>query len=321
MIKVAIVGCGGIGRLHASVYKALPDVEIIYMVDKIEALAVAAAKEYGGQPLTDIEQMTERPDMVDVCTPPDLHTALNLTFIKRGIPVFSEKPLATDIEEAKMVAAAADEYDVPVGIGLKMRNEEIFLEARKHVHKLGKLYSISAVKNQPHHAVNNDHWTTRVGAMYELSVHEYDLINWIAGVTPRRVRAELCYDYGWEKENRAYLSVDYNDGIKGQLMTSYSADTSFSYSDLALTFIGEKGYMRVERPNRIFLHTDKDEIINVTPSAFDHSTFCELEQFVNAVREGRKPDPDVHVGANMTLMVEAARTSSKTGEYVDIERV
>ena len=321
MIKVAIIGCGGIGRLHASVYKSLPDTEIIYMVDMVEELAVSAAKEYGGTALTSIDQMTERPDMVDVCTPPDLHTALNLAFIKKGIPVFSEKPLATDIDEAKAVAAAADKYDVPVGIGLKMRNESIFIAARENIHKLGKLYSISAVKNQPHHAVNKDHWTTRVGAMYELSVHEYDLINWIAGVTPQNVRAELCYDYGWEKENRCYLSVNYNDGIKGQLMSSYSADTTFTYSDLALTFIGEKGYMRVERPNRIFLHTDKDEIIDVEPGTFDYSTHCELEQFVEAIKNGKKPDPDVHVGANITLMVEAARKSSFTGEYVDIERV
>lgn len=319
-MKLAIIGCGGIGRLHASVYQTIPDVEFLYMIDKIPELAESAAKQFGGKPLTDISQMTEMPDIVSVVTPPDLHTELTLYFIEKGIPVFCEKPLTTNVEEARKVVEAADKYDVPVGIGFKMRNEPIFKAARQYIDRVGKLYSISAVKNQPHHAVNKDHWTTRVGCMYELSVHEYDLISWITGLTPIEVRAELCYDYGWEKENRAYLSVNYTDGVKAQLMSSYSADTSFTFSDLALTFTGEKGYMRVERPNRIFLHTDKDEIIDVETEDNSLATHAEIKAFVQAVREGKKPVPDVHDGANMTFMVEAARTSSHTGKYEAIER-
>ena len=322
-MKVAIVGCGGIGRLHASMYRKISDtdIEFLYMVDPVDELAQRAAAEFGGKPIHSVEEMTEMPDIVSVATPPQLHTALTLYFIERGVPVFSEKPLTTDVEEARRIVEAADKYDVPVGIGFKMRNEPIFKAACQYIDRVGKLYSVSAVKNQPHHAANKDHWTTKVGCMYELSSHEYDLISWIAGITPLEVRAELCYDYVWEKENRAYLSVNYNDGIKGQLMSSYSADTSFTFSDLTMTFIGEKGYMRVERPNRIFLHTDKDEIINVETEDNSLATLAELTEFVNAVKEGRKPVPDFRAGANSTFMIEAARTSSITGKYEKIERV
>ena len=322
-MKIAIVGCGGIGRLHASMYRNIPgfDAEFMYMVDPIDELAQKAAADFGGKPIHSVEEMTEMPDIVSVATPPHLHTDLTIWFIERGIPVFCEKPLTTDVEEARRVVEAADKYNVPVGIGFKMRNEPIFKAACKYIDRVGKLYSVSAVKNQPHHAANNNHWTTRVGCMYELSSHEYDLISWIAGITPLEVRAELCYDYGWEKENRAYLSVNYSDGVKGQLMSSYSADTSFTFSDLTMTFIGEKGYMRVERPNRIFLHTDKDEIIDVQTEPNSLATQAELTEFVNAVKEGRKPVPDLRAGANSTFMIEAARKSSITGKYEKIERV
>jgi len=319
-MKVAIIGCGGIGRLHARVYKSL-GMEFLYMVDTVKAAAESAAAEFGGTALTDISEMTELPDIVSITTPPNLHTELTITFVEKGIPVFCEKPLTTDIEEAKRVVEAADRNNVPVGIGFKMRNEPIFREARKYIGQLGKLYSVSAVKNQPHHAVNKDHWTCKTGCMYELSVHEYDLITFISGLIPQEVRAELCYDYGWEKENRAYLSVNYNDGVKAQLMSSYSSDTTFTFSDLALTFTGERGYMRIERPNRIFLHTDEDTIINIETEDNYLATYAEISAFVEAVKHGEKPVPDCHDGANMTFMVEAARESSHTGTYVKIERV
>ena len=320
-MRVAIIGCGGIGRLHARAYQTLTDVKIAYMIDINKDLADKAAKDFGAVPLYSADDLPERPDIVDVVTPPGAHTALTLQFVKQGIPVFCEKPLTTDIGEARAVASAADQYGVPVGIGFKMRNEAIFKAAKEHIGKVGKLYAVSTVKNQPHHATTKDHWIAKTGCMYELSVHEYDLIEWIAGIHALDVRADLYYDFGWEKENRAFLDVNYTNGVKGQLMSSYSPDTSFTFSDLTMSFVGEKGYMRVERPNRIFLHTDKDEIINVVPEDNFFATVAELSNFIDCVKKNVLPDPDVHNGANMTFMVEAARTSSLIGDRVKIERV
>ena len=319
-LKIAIIGCGGIGKLHAKAYEQIPGVKVEWMIDVVKDLADCAAAQFGAKALYNVDDLTEKPDIVDVVTPPNLHTAFTLKFVEQGIPVFCEKPLTTDVDEAKAVVAAADRYDVPVGIGFKMRNELIFIEAKKHIGKLGKLYAVSTVKNQPHHVTTPDHWTTKTGAMYELSVHEYDLINWITGLEPLDVSAELHYDFGWEKENRAFLNVHYTDDVTGQLFSSYSSDTTFTFSDLTMMFVGDKGYMRVERPNRIFLHTDRDEVIDVVPEDNFLATVAELRNFVEAVRTGTKPVPDVHNGAAMTLMVEAARKSSITGKREIIER-
>ena len=121
-MRVAIIGCGGIGCLHARAYQTLTDVKIAYMIDINKDLADKAAKDFGAVPLYSADDLPERPDIVDVVTPPGAHTALTLQFVKQGIPVFCEKPLTTDIGEARAVASAADQYGVPVGIGFKMRN-------------------------------------------------------------------------------------------------------------------------------------------------------------------------------------------------------
>lgn len=319
-MKVAIVGCGGIGKAHARAYKMLPGTEILYMIDRVESLARETAAEFGAKPLCDIREMQERPDIVSVVTPPFAHTETTLSLIRMGIPVFCEKPLTMNAEEARAVVNASDKLGVPVGIGFKMRYEPVFQKARERIGSLGKLYGVSVVKNQPHNP-NPNHWVRKVGCMYELSVHEYDLVNWIAGIRPESVRAELCYDFGWERENRAFLDVNYSGGVKGQLISCYSPATKFTFNDLTITYVGERGYMRVERPNRIFLHTDTDEIIDVVPKENGELFREELEAFVEAVRLGAKPDPDVRTGAEMTFLVEAARLSSERKERIRIEGV
>lgn len=316
-MKVAVVGCGGIGKTHARAYQQIEGVEILYMIDRIPELAQAAAEEFHAVALTDISQMTEKPDLVSVATAPFAHTEPTLQLIRMGIPVFCEKPLTMDVEEAKAVVAASEEMNVPVGIGFKMRYEPVFQKARELVGQLGKLFAVSVVKNQPNNP-NPEHWVRKVGCMYELSVHEYDLVNWIAGLKPESVRAELCYGEGWLKENRAYLDVNYAGGVKGQLISSYSPATKFTFNDLTITYLGERGYMRVERPDRIFLHTDGNEIIDIEPKGGLDLFKEELQDFIEAVATHQKPKMDARLGAEMTFMVEAARASSLSGERVDI---
>lgn len=318
-MKVAIVGCGGIGIQHAKAYQMIPGIKIIYMIDHIKELADRAAAEFGAIALQDISEMQEKPDIVSVATPPFAHTEIVLPLIEMDIPVFCEKPLTMNSEEAKHIVSMSEINGIPVGVGFKMRYEPVFQKAKELIGKLGKLYAVSVVKNQPFNA-KPGHWVTRVGCMYELSVHEYDLVNWIADIEPKDVYADLIYDFGWEKENRAFLDVNYSGNIKGQLMSSYSPETSFTFNDLTIIYVGERGYMRIERPNRIFLHTDRDEIIDILPKDNIDLFVEELKQFINAIQKKKRPDPDAHTGAAVTFLVEAARISFSRRRRVDVER-
>lgn len=317
-MKVAIVGCGAIGKTHARAYQQIKGVEILYMIDRVPELAQAAAEEFHAKALTGISQMTEKPDIVSVATSPFAHTEPTLQLIRMGIPVFCEKPLTMDVEEAKAVVAASEEMNVPVGVGFKMRYEPVFRKAKELIGQLGQLYAVSVVKNQPNNP-NPEHWVRKVGCMYELSVHEYDLVNWIAGLRPESVRAELHHDEGWVKENRAFLNIDYEGGVKGQLFSGYSPDTKFTFNDLTITYVGQRGYMRVERPDRIFLHTEGNEIIDIEPKNNLDLFREELQDFAEAVAAGKQPEACARIGAEMTFLVEAARTSSETGERVKVQ--
>ena len=69
------------------------------------------------------------------------------------------------------------------------------------------------------------------------------------------------------------------------LQGMYCDETTFCFRDLTITLLGEHGYMRIERPDRIVLHTDDFRVIEVNPA--EKSAFVlELEHFKNAV-EGK----------------------------------
>jgi predicted dehydrogenase len=150
-----------------------------------------------------------------------------------------------------------------------MRYEPIFVKARELLREIGELRTVSSVKIQPYTSRGEHDWVPRTGAMRELSVHDFDLIHWIAGIQPVAVRhSVLEHRWGWEKDSSFMLTVEYsgaNGPVLGQLQGMYSPDASFCYRDLTLTFVGSKGYMRVERPDRIALHLDTFTVHEVDP--------------------------------------------------------
>ena len=70
-LKVAVVGIGNIGSIHASVYRENPNVEIVAICDIVEAKADEATKKFGGQAFYSVKEMLNsgiQLDLVSVCT-------------------------------------------------------------------------------------------------------------------------------------------------------------------------------------------------------------------------------------------------------------
>jgi len=90
----------------------------------------------------------------------------------------------------------------------------------------------------------------------------------------------------------------------------YCDKTAFCFRDLTITLLGENGYMRIERPDRIVMHTDNFHVIEV--GAAEKSAFvCELEHFKSAV-EGKCANSLTAADAvRMTELIEAIRNAGK----------
>lgn len=108
-VRVGLIGCGRIARVHRSYLAALPGVEVIGAWDLDPGARAAFAAEFRVAGFESCEQLIERgrPDVVHVLTPPAAHAPVAMLALQAGVSVLVEKPLAVDAAEAERLVAAA----------------------------------------------------------------------------------------------------------------------------------------------------------------------------------------------------------------------
>ena len=100
IMRVSVVGCGGISRSHLKVLNEMDSVTISSVVDIVREKADSAALEYGCKAYYDYDMMLseDKPDCVHICTPHYLHVPMAVKALTQGIHVLCEKPCAISAE-------------------------------------------------------------------------------------------------------------------------------------------------------------------------------------------------------------------------------
>src|SRR5256885_2030607 len=113
-VRVAVVGAGAIGRVHAQAVLRTAEAALVAVVDTDAAAAASAAAEAGCRHFTSIDALiaAEDCDAAIVCTPPSSHRELSLALMEAGISVLCEKPLAIDLDSALLMIDAAERHGV-----------------------------------------------------------------------------------------------------------------------------------------------------------------------------------------------------------------
>jgi predicted dehydrogenase len=326
---VAVVGCGGIGRAHARAYAAA-GVPAIAFIDPVPAAGERVAAESGAPGalvLKDVDELPPGIDVVSITTPPPTHYALCKRLLESGRHVWCEKPLAMDVDQARELATLAERLDRVLLVGFKYRFESVFRAARAQLPRLGQILAASCVKAQAYPRKPVD-WVADVGVMYELSIHDVDLLNWYLGPSaspasgggsepeypfapslhwePRLIAAHLPHRFGLAREDQCFLTLEYPGGVTAQIAGVYSRETRFLGRDVLLTVVGERGFLRVERPDRITLHLDDYEVIPVPTAEADPFTL-EARNLLASVAGTSRPLATGWDGYRATHVVEAAR--------------
>ncbi len=106
-VRVGVVGVGSLGRHHARVYASLPDAELIAVADANPERAAEIAHPYAAQAFGDYRRLFGKVDAVSIATPTILHGEIGEHFLREGVHVLVEKPIAATTEEADRLIAAA----------------------------------------------------------------------------------------------------------------------------------------------------------------------------------------------------------------------
>lgn len=108
LLRGAVVGTGHFGRFHARKLCDHPEVDFVGVVDPDPGRGRATAEEAGVPWYPDLHALDGYPDFVTLATPARTHAAIALEFLEAGVHVFVEKPIATSMEDAGRMVAAAE---------------------------------------------------------------------------------------------------------------------------------------------------------------------------------------------------------------------
>ena len=120
MLKVALVGVGGISGAHIPVWDAMGDAELIALCD----IRPEQMNKYDDKRrYTDFEEMLEkeRIDILDICLPTYLHADYSVKAMEKGINVICEKPISLKHEDVARVYDAAKMNNVKFMIAQVLR--------------------------------------------------------------------------------------------------------------------------------------------------------------------------------------------------------
>src|SRR5437660_1188101 len=93
-VRMAVIGVGHLGREHARILAGLPEVELVGVADVNPEHAQAVAKRLGTQAFADYWPLLNLVDAATIVVPTSLHEPVAAEFLRRGLPVLVEKPLA-----------------------------------------------------------------------------------------------------------------------------------------------------------------------------------------------------------------------------------
>lgn len=227
-LNVAIIGCGNIFPVHADAIKGNHNAELRAVVDINKNKAEKAGKKYDCNFYTEHKEMlkNENIDIVQICTPHHKHADIAVESMKFGVDVLVEKPLANNIEQAKIMIKAANKYNKRLGVVFQNRFKKNILKA-KEVLESGRLGKIEGIKGiltwfRDENYYQQADWrgkfsTEGGGVLINQAIHTLDLLQWFGGeveavygnVSTRRLETVI------EVEDTADANLFFKSGASG----------------------------------------------------------------------------------------------------------
>ncbi|MEX1255581.1 MAG: Gfo/Idh/MocA family oxidoreductase [Dehalococcoidia bacterium] len=348
--KVGIIGAGLIGRFHARgihglIRMGLVNARYVAVCDRIEDRAREFAEIAGLDFYTsDDDELIGSPDVntVYVCTPTAEHKALVLKAAAAGKHVFCEKPLARTLADAREMHDAVRSAGVRHQVGLVLRHSPIFAVLKELTGdpKLGRLMAVMFRDDQffpiqGHYASTwrGDVAMTGGGTLIEHSIHDLDVITWLAGGI-ESLRAETRNFAGHEGvEDVASVSFRFANGATGHLLSVWHNLLSRGSGRLLEMFF-EHGYFTVDQdflgPIRYETYgsggraeLSEEEVLRryLSLVGLEGDEFAQAARrysledyfFLRALSEDRDPHPSFDVGVRAHELVDAVYRSAAEG--------
>lgn len=303
-LKLGVIGLGHLGSLHAKMLSTSEGgvLEAVYDINTETAERIAG--EYGGGVAADLDDLLGSVDALSIATPTSTHYDIAAEAIRRGTPVFLEKPITETVEQARQLNELAEEHGVIVQVGHIERFNPAIVALDD--------YQIAPLFVESHRLSQFNPRGTDVAVVLDLMIHDIDIIlalvksevesidasgiavvsesadianarlkftnGCVANITASRISQNKMRKMRMFQKN-AYISIDFLQGLAEVFRLVDPDDQSVSPTYM----LGQIDKGTVKR----------NIVYEQPPVPKDHNPLkYELQLFVDAVRDGTRPIVD-----------------------------
>ena len=210
-LRIGVWGVGTWGEKHARVLHSLSEAELVGVHDRDPARAADVAERYGTRVFPTAEALLDACEAVTVATPTVAHRAAVERAASRKRHVLVEKPMATTLEEAESMRAAAARAGVSLQVGHVERFNPALIAARPHVSRPKFIEAHRLALFQPR--------SLDIDVVFDLMIHDIDIVLNCVGTVPDSISAVGVAVLS-ENEDIANARLEFADGCVANLTAS-----------------------------------------------------------------------------------------------------
>lgn len=301
------VGAGYFSQFHFDAWRRLGNVEIVAACDSNPGRAHQAATSYGiPRTYQDVTAMLdrERPDFIDIITPPQTHLELVRLAAERGVAILCQKALAPTFAESQTIVQAAAQAGVPLMVHDNFRFQPWHREAKSLLEQnvIGKLQAISC-RTRLGDGWGDDAYLARQPyfrdmprfLIFETGVHFIDVYRYLGGEIAQVFARLQRLNPVIQGEDSGVVLFEFASGASGLWDANRYHDGSaknprYTFGEFFLE--GDKGTLRIDGEGDIFLRRlGGEEVLHGYTHSHDgfggDCVFATFAHFIKCLSDGR----------------------------------
>jgi len=330
-MRIALIGAGRIGRLHARLLAATTGVDALVVADEQPERSVEAAAEVGATAAPSVAAALDGADAVVIAAATSAHAELITLTAGRGLATYCEKPLALDVGASIDVERTIADSGIAFQLGFQRRFDAGYAEARRLVAsgELGILYAFRLASHDPEPP--HESYIPQSGGLFrDLGIHDFDIIRWLTGHEVVEVYADggirgfpVFATYG--DVDTAVATIRMDDGALGVLTSARHDPLGY---DIRAELFGSGDSVSVGLGPRTPLRSVEPGVPPPAGPSWPHfldrfadAYAAELATFIRVAR-GDEPSPcTARDGVEALRIAEAATLSLHEHRPVRLEEI
>ena len=332
MIKIAVLGCGRIGRMHAANISAHPKAKLAAVYD----LHAPSAKDVGAEHGVSVADTAEAVfadteiDAVLVSTVTETHADYIEMATAAGKPVLCEKPIDLSLERVNRCAETIADRSVPIQLGFNRRFDPGHRAARDAMlaGEVGDLHQVVITSRDPG-LPPRSYIEAAGGLLRDMTIHDFDLARFMLDDEPVEVFAvagaliDPALGAELDDVDTAMIIMRTADGKQCHINNSRTAVYGY---DQRIELLGTKGMLLSDnrKPQEMKRFTaDQTEIaapyLYFFIERYNEAFMAEISAFVDCIENGTAPEVGFEDGRKALILAEAAYRSIAEKRVVRVE--